>query len=122
MNQNEGSTTIMQFNMRRRVPVAFALAVLLGSVITVAHAQAGGTALSVEQQKTVQFLRSQGARVSFDRQTGKANFISSDQRAYLTVPGASPAYQPRESALAFAKTYGPLFGLKEPAGDAAVLR
>ena len=112
----------MQFNMRRRVTVAFALVVLLGSVMSVAHAQAGGTALSVEQQKTVQSLQSQGARVSFHPQTGKANFISSDQRAYLTVPGASPAHPPRESALAFASVYGPLFGLKEPAFELTVMR
>ena len=70
----------------------------------------------------MQSLQSQGARVSFHRQTGKANFISSDRRAYLTVPGASPAYPPRDSALAFARTYGPLFGLKEPAVELTVKR
>jgi len=112
----------MQNNKRRRLPVAFTLAVLLGSVMTVVHAQSVGEALSAEQRTTVKSLRSLGARVSFHRQTGKTNFISSDRHAYLTVPGASPAQPSQESALAFARTYGPLFGLKEPAVELTVMR
>jgi Zn-dependent metalloprotease len=54
--------------------------------------------------------------------TGKANFISSDRRTYLTVPGASPAQSPQESALAFARVYGLLFGLQEPVVELTAMR
>ena len=113
---------IMPFHKKLRLPAIFSMAVILGSFMAVAHAQSGATTLSVEQRAIVQSLQSQGAQISFHRQTGKANFISSDRRAYLAVPGASPSLPPQESALAFARVYAPLFGLQEPVVELGLMR
>jgi len=112
----------MQYNKGCCVQAAFVLTVFFGPVMTAAHAQSVDMVMSAEHRGVLQSLKSQGARVTIHRQTGKANFISADRRAYLTVPDANPSQLPKESALAYARTYGPLFGLTETVDELAVMR
>lgn len=78
--------------------------------------------LPPEKQALVKSLQAQGARLSFNKKTGQLRFLSNDRAAYLTVPGAYVGQPARVSAMAFAQTYGPLFGLRDASVELMPIR
>ena len=62
-------------------------------------------------------------RIAYHAGTGKVNFIGTDLTHSITSPDLLPAKAgPEVVARGFLAQYGPLFGLKDPAGELGVMK
>lgn len=59
-------------------------------------------------------LKARDARTAYHTRTGQMAFVGTPHGGAMAVPGANPSGPPRESALAVARAFGPLFGLESP--------
>jgi len=57
-------------------------------------------------------LRSKGARLEHHRKTGKLNFLGTAPGSPIAPPVSVKTLEPKASARAYLRTYGPLFGIK----------
>lgn len=67
-------------------------------------------------------LKSKGARVTYHRETGMVNFIGVGSAAPIATRSVVLSALPQESALAYVREYGSLFGLGDPASELRTLR
>jgi len=62
-------------------------------------------------------------RISYHAYTGKVRFIGTDpSRPIPRAEALAPEAPPTQAALAFLRTYGPLFGIADPEAELAVMR
>ena len=71
----------------------------------------------------LQQATSDGIRISYHSQTGKVRFIGTDRGYSIPRPeGVQPDANPEQVARSFLDLYGQLFGLRDQAGELAVIR
>ncbi len=101
---------------------------LLGAALVVSatlpftswYIASAGVVDDTDQALLVSDLKTQGARITYHRQTQKVNFISVTPQSPIIVSGTSVAAAPANNAMAALQTYGALFGLQDPASELRV--
>ena len=119
--------------MKRKlyVSAAFALSLSLAGGFGPQRATSAATlaaaSVAVPGPNPIEVLRQETdnkVRIGYNAMTGKVNFIGTDLDHVISVAGAASASpnKPDETALAFLKAYGSLFGLKDADQEMLVSR
>jgi Zn-dependent metalloprotease len=93
-----------------------AVAVFAG--VTLATAEAAENLEPMGQR--ISTLQSQGARLAYKQDRKTVGFIGTSKSAPITVSGTSPGAAAEHNAFVYAREYGPLFGVSDPANQLSV--